>query len=87
MRYVDGCRSIAGGLVEEEIAGCEGAKGSGFVVYVGWESVKHHDAYHHTKHFRDRYVILRLGHGGYVEYGHVIFEEAREKEKRQEAKL
>lgn len=28
-------------------------------MWVGWESVEVHDAYHHRKHFRDRVVILR----------------------------
>lgn len=48
-----------------------------FVVYVGWESVEVHDAYHHTKHFRDRVVILREHNTGYREYGHVVFAHSR----------
>lgn len=74
VRYVDGCRGISGGKVVEQVGGLE----NGYLVYVGWETVKHHDDYHHTKHFMKHRVILQLGHRGYTEYGHVIFKGTRE---------
>ena len=55
-------------------------KWEGYIVYVGWESVEKHEAYHHTKHFADHRVILRSGNDGFAEYGHVVFEGGREKE-------
>ncbi|KAK5942713.1 hypothetical protein PMZ80_005279 [Knufia obscura] len=45
-----------------------------FLVYVGWETIKAHSDYHHTKHFRDHGVILSIGNEGWKEYGHVKFE-------------
>lgn len=74
VRHVDGCRGIAGGSIEEPVDGVEKC----YLVYVAWESVKHHDDYHHTEHFRKHFVILNIGHKGYAEYGHVIFKEIRE---------
>ena len=53
MRYVDGCRGIAGGRVEEPVEGDENV--NSYLVYVGWETVKKHDDYHHTAHFRKHY--------------------------------
>ncbi|KAI0014956.1 hypothetical protein F4780DRAFT_766107 [Xylariomycetidae sp. FL0641] len=44
-----------------------------YLVYVGWESVKHHDDYHHTQHFANRQIILRLGNKGWTKYGHIDF--------------
>lgn len=48
-----------------------------YLVYVAWESVKHHDDYHHTEHFQKHRVILAIGNEGWTEYGHVIFAEVR----------
>lgn len=68
---------------EVEVDGREGdlkAGGwEGFIVYVGWESVEKHEAYHHTKHFKEHRVVLRCGNAGFAEYGHVVFEESRER--------
>lgn len=49
------------------------------LLYVGWESVEVHDAYRHTKHFRDRVVILREHNTGHREYGygHLVFAHSR----------
>jgi len=55
------------GKAPEQIADC-------FLVYVGWETIKAHNDYHHTKHFRDHGVILTVGNEGWKEYGHVRFE-------------
>jgi hypothetical protein len=73
--HVKGCRGVSGGELEEPVAGFA----NNYLVYVAWDSVKDHDDYHHTKHFRDRYIILRLGNKGYAEYGHVLFQGGREK--------
>lgn len=74
VRHVDGCKGIAGGRVDEPVEGL----GDGYLVYVAWASVRHHDDYHHTEHFRRHFVILNIGHQGYAEYGHVVFKEIRE---------
>lgn len=74
VRHVDGCRGIAGGSIEEAVEGEE----KSYLVYVAWASVKHHEDYHHTEHFRKHFIILNIGHKGYTEYGHVIFKEIRE---------
>jgi hypothetical protein len=62
---------ISGGPVVEPIDGCQTA----FLVFVGWESVKHHDEYHHTEEFaRLRGVLIEPTQGkGYAYYGHVRF--------------
>lgn len=73
VRYVDGCKGIAGGRVAEPVEGLE----NGYLVYVAWQTVKHHDDYHHTKHFRKHRVILDIGCQGWTEYGHVVFAEIR----------
>lgn len=73
VRYVDGCRGIAGGCVLEE----DGGESDDYLVYVAWESVAKHDAYHHTKHFAKHRVILGIGVDGWAEYGHVVFREVR----------
>lgn len=69
---VPGCLGVTGGWMvepmEEQLC---------YVVYVGWESVEVHDAYHHTNHFRQRVVILREHNEGYREYGHVAFKHSR----------
>jgi hypothetical protein len=61
------------------LAKARGGRGKweGYIVYVGWESVEKHEAYHHTKHFREHSVILRCGNAGFAEYGHVVFEGER----------
>ncbi|OCT44139.1 hypothetical protein CLCR_00698 [Cladophialophora carrionii] len=74
VRYVDGCLGCAGGPVLEAVDGHENS----YIVYVGWESIEKHEAYHHTKHFEHRRVILGLGNKGYREYGHIKFEGSRE---------
>ncbi|KAK7995229.1 hypothetical protein PG990_014002 [Apiospora arundinis] len=74
VRYVSGCLGIAGGQVLEPVDGMTGS----YCVYVGWETVKHHDDYHHTDHFKKHSVILRIGHEGWTEYGHVVFMGIRE---------
>ena len=51
-----------------------------FIVYVGWESIKDHNNYHHTKHFQDHGIVLRIGNEGWREYGHIKFEGWVEKE-------
>lgn len=50
---------------------------NGYMVYVAWRTVQHHDIYHHTEHFRDHGVILRIGCQGWTEYGHIVFVEIR----------
>ncbi|KAI1857705.1 hypothetical protein JX265_011120 [Neoarthrinium moseri] len=71
---VDGCLGCSGGPLEEVVDG----HGSCYLVYVGWETVAKHDAYHHTRHFARHGIILRKGNKGWREYGHVRFEGARE---------
>ena len=73
VRHVPGCVGIAGGVLVEQVDGHRDC----FLVYVGWESVEAHEAYHHTKHFAARRIILGLGNKGYREYGHVKFEGER----------
>ncbi|KAL4886740.1 hypothetical protein BJY04DRAFT_213492 [Aspergillus karnatakaensis] len=66
-----------------------------YVVFVGWESVKHHDDYHHTKDFARKRVILAQHNSGWRGYGHVGFwygrgqeeEVTDEKEGEREVKL
>jgi hypothetical protein len=74
VRHVDGCLGVTGGRVVESVDGHHNC----YIVYVGWESIEKHDAYHHTKHFWDRRVVLALGIHGWKEYGHVAFKGARE---------
>jgi hypothetical protein len=75
VRYVKGCRGVAGGALVEPVEGHENS----YLVYVAWESVKDHDDYHHTEHFAKHRIILGLGHQGYREYGHVLFSGGRER--------
>lgn len=75
VRHVDGCMGIAGGEVVEPVEGHERS----YLVFVGWETVKKHEDYHHTEHFRKHFIILNIGHKGYTEYGHVVFQGVREK--------
>ncbi|KAK6213997.1 hypothetical protein LQW54_004771 [Pestalotiopsis sp. IQ-011] len=56
VRHVDGCLGCTGGVVEEDVDG----RGGCYVVYVGWESIAKHDAYHHTEHFVKNRIILRM---------------------------
>ena len=94
VRYIDGCMGCAGGPILDEVnllsepvlvgeAKSEkkgkGEKWEGYIVYVGWESVEKHEAYHHTQHFKEHRVVLRCGNAGFAEYGHVIFEGERNK--------
>lgn len=74
VRHVEGCEGIAGGRVLEPVGGMDG----GYMVYVAWRSVAHHDGYHHTSHFARHRVVLQIGHKGYAEYGHVVFKGVRE---------
>ncbi|KAH8767555.1 hypothetical protein BGZ57DRAFT_930193 [Hyaloscypha finlandica] len=71
VQSVPGFLGIAGGPVLEAIKGEERA----FVALVGWESVAMHEAYHHTRHFREqgRRVLLDEAEGGYAHYGHIAF--------------
>lgn len=57
---------------------------NGYVVYVGWQSVRHHEDYHRSDHFRAHRIVLRLGCRGWVEYGHVVFVEVRRARWREE---
>lgn len=57
--------------------GGPGGKWQGYIVYVGWETVEKHEAYHHTKHFKEHAVVLRCGNAGFAEYGHIVFEGER----------
>lgn len=59
--------AAAGSASGQEIDDC-------YLVFVGWESIKAHSDYHHTKHFRDHGIILTIGQEGWREYGHVKFE-------------
>jgi hypothetical protein len=43
------------------------------IMYGGWESLAVDDVYHHTKHFRQRVVIIREHNPGFREHGHVAF--------------
>ena len=45
-----------------------------YLVYVGWDTIKAHNDYHHTKHFQAHGVILTVGNDGWREYGHIRFE-------------
>jgi hypothetical protein len=84
---VPGCLGVSGGWISDEVA-IPGAptniKGGGkwkncFIAWVGWESIEAHDAFHHTKEFAKRGVILQEANFGYTEYGHVSFTHERAK--------
>lgn len=83
VRHVDGCEGVSGGQLVEPMEG----HARNYLVYVGWETVKKHDDYHHTRHFADRRVILALGNKGWREYGHAVFQGGREKGERAAVKL
>ncbi|KAJ5947546.1 hypothetical protein N7466_000561 [Penicillium verhagenii] len=76
---VPGCLGVTGGWMVEPVEG-----NLAYIVYVGWESIQVHDSYHHTKHFRQRAIVLREHNAGYREYGHVAFTHSRS---RREANL
>jgi hypothetical protein len=46
-----------------------------FIALVGWENVAIHEAYHHTRHFREegRKVLLDEAEARYAYYGHIAF--------------
>ncbi|KAJ5708995.1 hypothetical protein N7493_010329 [Penicillium malachiteum] len=69
---VPGCIGVTGGWMVEPVEG-----NLSYIVYVGWESVEVHDSYHHTRHFRERAIVLREHNAGYREYGHVVFNHSR----------
>lgn len=73
MPSVKGCLGCTGGWIAEPVEGHEA-----YVVYVGWESIQDHDAYHHTKDFARKRVILGLHNSGWRGYGHVRFVGGRE---------
>lgn len=75
VRHVDGCLGCAGGEVLEPVDGHSNC----YLVYVGWETIEKHEAYHHTNHFAKRRFVLGLGNKGYREYGHIVFNGTREK--------
>jgi hypothetical protein len=75
VQTVPGCLGVTGGWMIEPVDGHERC----FVVWVGWENVEVHDAYHHTKDFRRRGVILWQANKGFREYGHVAFTHSRSK--------
>lgn len=70
---VRGCLGCSGGWVVEPVDGHARC----YTVWVGWESVEIHDAYHYTKDFWKKRVILGLHNLGWREYGHVAFTEGR----------
>ena len=72
---VPGCMGVAGGWMIEPVDGHEEC----YIVWVGWENTEVHDAYHHTKDFRKRGIILSQANSGYREYGHVAFRDSRSK--------
>jgi hypothetical protein len=74
VRYIDGCLGCTGGKLIESVDGFD----NNYIVYVGWETIKKHDDYHHTKHFAQNGIVLRKGNKGYREYGHVRFDGSRE---------
>jgi hypothetical protein len=78
VQSVPGFLGIAGGPVLEAVDGKERA----FIALVGWESVAVHEAYHHTRHFREegRRVLLDEARGKYAYYGHIGFANSEEEE-------
>lgn len=93
VRHVAGNSGISGGplietitntdVLEGGVGGLKGGQnvdlGPCYLVYVGWESIKAHDDYHHTKHFMNHRVVLGIGNKGWREYGHIKFEGRRNK--------
>ncbi|KAL3463434.1 hypothetical protein BJX64DRAFT_120959 [Aspergillus heterothallicus] len=72
---VKGCLGCTGGWIVEPVDGHDGC----YVVYVGWRSIEDHDAYHHTKDFGRKRVVLALHNVGWRGYGHVRFLGQRER--------
>ncbi|KAL4763346.1 uncharacterized protein BDW70DRAFT_165976 [Aspergillus foveolatus] len=80
---VKGCLGCTGGWIvgPQSETDTDGESGDGerqgglreYVVYVGWESIEDHDAYHHTKDFARKRVVLSLHNSGWRGYGHVRF--------------
>lgn len=60
---------ISGGPVVEDVDGCA----TSFLVFVGWESVESHNAYHHTEEFARLRHVLSDPVKAYAYYGHVCF--------------
>jgi hypothetical protein len=69
VQHVPGFMGIAGGPIIGNVDGHENA----FIALVGWENVEVHNAYHHTKHFKDRRRILLDPCQGFNYYGHLAF--------------
>lgn len=76
VQHVPGFLGIAGGPMIGEVDGHKNA----FIALVGWENVEVHDAYHHTKHFRDRRRILLDPAEKYAYYGHLAFGDSGSKD-------
>lgn len=69
VRHAQGNRGVAGGRV----IGSEDGK-EAYLVYVGWETNDHHQAFRKSPACADRRVILTLGNDGQHEYYHIVFE-------------
>ncbi len=80
---VPGFMGISGGPVVEEVDG----HATSFLVFVGWESVEAHDAYHHTEEFRRLRGVLIGPTKGYAYYGHVKFQNEETGDLRSEVKV
>ncbi|KAL4798041.1 hypothetical protein BDV19DRAFT_357752, partial [Aspergillus venezuelensis] len=61
--HIPGCLGCTGGFITESVDGHPA--GAGYVVYVGWESIQAHEAYHTTKDFRRKGVVLSLWNTGW----------------------
>ena len=70
---VPGCLGVTGGWMVEPVEGHEHC----YIVWVGWQNVEVHDAYHHTRDFAKRRQILKEHNRGWREYGHVAFLHSR----------
>ncbi|KAK8064396.1 hypothetical protein PG994_007034 [Apiospora phragmitis] len=85
MRRVEGCKTIAGGrLIRRSVAAAplrkpDGSGGGGYLIYVGWETLRHDDEYHGTPHFKEQVMVLSAGGKGFKEYGHVVFQGFKER--------
>ncbi|KAK6860780.1 hypothetical protein PG995_004416 [Apiospora arundinis] len=84
MRRVEGCKTIAGGrLIKKSVtvtkAADNGGSGGGYLIYVGWETLKHDDEYHGSPHFKEQVMVLSSGGKGFKEYGHVVFQGFKER--------
>ncbi|KAK2805091.1 hypothetical protein FQN50_006336 [Emmonsiellopsis sp. PD_5] len=72
---VQGCMGVTGGWMLEPVDGHPQC----YIVYVGWETTELHDAYHHTKDFYRKSIVLQLHNKGWREYRHVSFKHSRSK--------